>query len=110
LIDPVPLWLIAALIIGASARITRFIALDTLGVNAIRKPVFNVLARTPKLQEYWDSLTGCVYCLGFWVTLLVSWSAYAWGEEDWWLAIAFVLTASMLVAWLVGLVGQATDL
>lgn len=103
-------WDIIALIIGSSARITRFIAFDTLGVNTIRKPVFNLLSRWERVQGWWDSLTGCIYCLGFWVTLGVSASALEWGQTGWWMSAAFVLTASMLVAWLVGLVGRATEL
>lgn len=102
-------WVVVALVLGSAARVTRFIALDTLGVNTIRKPVFNWLARWPRVQDWWDSLTGCVYCLGFWVTLGVMLSALEWRNDGWWLFVAALLTGSMLVAWLVGLVARATE-
>lgn len=69
-----------ALVIGASARLTRFVITDDLGETLVRLPVENLLDRidNPVLTE--ERLTqrqrfvraiseglDCPYCVGFWL-------------------------------------------
>lgn len=75
-----------ALVIGAAARLTRFVTTDSLGEWWIKEPAREYAARfDPRADKYVDGLD-CPHCVGFWATALVmgSGAALRWGKTWQW--------------------------
>lgn len=91
----------AALVVGAAARVTRFVTQDQLGQWWIREPLDR---QAVKLDPRWDKYTDgldCPHCVGFWATALVvgAGTALRWGRV--WQVGAGVWAASYVVGHLV---------
>ena len=93
------LWLFVV-VIGASARLTRLVTADSITTFArtafLRRFKGEVAARTAA-----EFIT-CPWCVGFWVALSVTLSAYAWGDQLWFI----VATTALTVAHVVGLLAR----
>lgn len=86
--------LVSALSLGAAARITRLVTSDVF------PPV--AAARNKIEERYGDQhpaayLVQCNWCTGFWVSAVVTASAYRWGHTRWWRFVASVFSLSMAV-------------
>lgn len=81
-----------ALLVGATARLTRLAQTDTI-LDPLRKPLLVRAKRSG--AKAWE-LLWCPWCLSFWIGIAVAASWVTWGHERWWLAAAAVLTASHL--------------
>lgn len=80
-----------ALVLGASARLTRFIVTDDLGEWWVKEPLRSKAAKLdPRWDKYVEGLD-CPYCVGFWATAAVMgagavlrWNkVWQWGAGVW---------------------------
>lgn len=79
-----------ALIVGATARLTRLAQTDSILGGARRPLLVRAKASGSKVWE----LLWCPWCLSFWIGIAVATSWVSWGHERWWLVAAAVLAAS----------------
>lgn len=83
-----PVWATLLLVVLASMRLWRLIALDELTQpTRDRLPIRAV-----------DTIV-CPWCSGWWVSLGVTASALAWHHQWWWQLPAVALSASLLAAY-----------
>lgn len=59
-----------ALILGASARLSRLVIVDDAGFYLFRKPAATKIKNTKVREVVLDGLD-CPFCIGFWLALLV---------------------------------------
>lgn len=95
------------LIVGASLRLTRLAVVDTIA-NYPRDLMRAAGQRAAGSRGLiWaDNLVSCPHCIGFWITLTVTYSWWAAGSTTVWLLVALTLT----VSYLVGHIVAATDM
>lgn len=80
-----------ALVLGASARLTRFIVTDDLGEWWVKEPLRSLAAQHDDKWDKYVEGTECVYCVGFWATAAVMgagavlrWNkVWQWGAGVW---------------------------
>lgn len=83
-------WLTWTLIVLASARTWRLLAVDS-----ITEPGRKIVDRGPAwLQQMWV----CPYCLGWWIALAWTLSGWAWGGMMWWQILAGSLAVNLVAA------------
>jgi len=114
--DTVPLWLLAALIILATHRVTRLITRDSFPLIAAPREAFArrwarfADAETPEERRRTVSgkptnavmaslayLWECDWCASMYVAAVLTYLAWRWtplGEQHWWVAVLLGLTAS----------------
>lgn len=80
----------AVLAVGATARLTRLVVHDDIAAP--------LRAAAVRAGERWETLAGCVWCLGFWTSAAVVGSWWAAGGSAWWTAPAAVLTVNYAAA------------
>jgi hypothetical protein len=87
---------------GAVARLTRFAAADHLPLfiwfrrRMLKVPYFKGMFHTDDDGDVW----GCGWCISVWVAAVVVPTAYYLGDQDWYLIIASILTASHFTGFL----------
>ena len=80
-----------ALVLGASARLTRFIVTDDLGEWWVKEPLRSLAARHDDKWDKYVEGTECPYCVSFWATAAVMgagavlrWNkVWQWGAGVW---------------------------
>ena len=85
-------WLTVVLAIGLAVRITRLVTLDT-----ITQPIRD------RLSGPLSVLAECPWCAGFWISVGVGLSWWAWADQTWWQVGALIAT----LAWLCGALAGA---
>jgi hypothetical protein len=86
-----PVWLVV-LVVGASARLTRLVTVDTIA-GPFRAWFIGRYGPDSKPA----TLVGCPWCIGFWLTTAVAALAWCAGDSWWFVFPALVLTGSYLV-------------
>lgn len=95
------------LIVGASLRLTRLAVVDTIA--AYPRDLMRAAGQRTAGQRglIWaDNLVSCPHCIGFWITLAVTYSWWAAGST----AVWTVGTVALSVSYLVGHLVAATDM
>ena len=88
----------AALVLGATLRLTRFVVNDDLGEWWVKAPIYRaVLSRVPEerighASNYLDGLS-CPFCVGYWIGVGVLASR---SESSAWRFVAGTLTLNYL--------------
>lgn len=85
-------WLTWLLIILASARTFRLLAIDT-----ITEPLRKLTDRGP---AWLQMLMVCPWCLGAYVSLAWVWTGYLWGSTAVWLVFAGAFAVNYVQAWM----------
>lgn len=80
------------ILVLAVARVNRLVRIDEAGYP-VRWLLFKVLP-----EGFCERLLACPFCIGFWISLIGSWSWLLWGStQAWtWAALPFA------VSWVVG--------
>ena len=102
-----------ALVVGATARLTRLVTTDDLGEWWIRDPAFQVanwhMIRTGELP-WWDkyrSGLSCGWCVGYWIGVLVLVTSRTRRGHGACRFTAATLTLNLVTAPIVGKLGAA---
>ena len=102
---------VAALAVGAAARLTRLAARDSIldlprahvehWANK-RKHGENYTADQAENDPHWAvTLINCPWCIGFWINAATLATAWKWGDRRWWRAATGVLATSFVTSALV---------
>lgn len=95
--DPFAVAAVALLVLGAAARLTRLVTVDSIA-DPLRDGVRMAANRVgPRTLVWADDLVTCPHCVGFWATLAVLATAAAWGHTAAWRFVAATLAASYVV-------------
>jgi hypothetical protein len=87
----------AVLTLGATARVTRLIAIDSFPFRPLRD-----WALTRGGENGWlPTLLECPWCVGVWVSAPATASAYLWGHTTWWQLLAAWMSLAFLASALV---------
>lgn len=105
--------IVAALAVGAAARLTRLVARDS--ILDIPRERFEHWANTRKHGEnytieqaendpHWAViLVNCPWCIGFWINAATLATAARWGDRRWWRAGTTLLATSFATSALVAI-------
>lgn len=98
-----------ALVVFASARLTRLLVIDAAG-DVFRRVIRRALAvfgrRAAVMAE---DLLECPFCVGFWISLGVAGSFVTHGDAVWWQVGALALSVSYLAGHLVARLDERED-
>lgn len=105
----------ALLAYGATARLTRVITDDDIGLWWVKEPAYRAALRHVERHgdiPWWDKYRAgldCPWCCGFWIGMAVLASHAAAGKTRTWRFAAATLTLNLVAAPLVALLGSDSD-
>lgn len=79
------------LCVGASMRLYRVYEIDAIG-DPLRRMVDK-----PDVQ-WFQTLVGCIFCLGFWLCAAVVTTGYFWGDTAIWTILCASLSVNYVMA------------
>lgn len=98
-----------ALVVFASARLTRLVVIDAAG-DVFRRGIRAALRVFGKRAAVMgEDLLECPFCIGFWISLGVAGSFVTYGDAVWWQVGALALSASYLAGHLVARLDERDD-
>lgn len=114
--DPLvlPAWLTLLLATLAALRVWRLLVVDDAGhpFRVLKHHVLRLIQGKASVDSWRGRVVesleegyGCPFCLGFWLVLVSTASAFAWSTEWWWQWPAAALAGS----WIVGHLGAQLD-